>query len=65
MPEVSRIGVEEARQQVESGRALLVCAYEQDEKCSQMALEGSIPLSRFEERVPTLPKEQEVIFFCA
>jgi hypothetical protein len=65
MPEVSRITAEEARREVASGQALLVCAYEQDEKCNQIALEGSIPLSQFQQRVPSLPKEQEVIFFCA
>lgn len=64
MPEVTRISVQDARQAVTSGRAMLVCAYEQDEKCSQIALEGSISLSQFQERLPSLPKDQEVIFFC-
>jgi len=44
---------------------MLVCAYEQDEKCNQVALEGSIPLSQFQQRAGSLPKDQEVIFFCA
>ena len=65
MPEVSRISVQEARQEVTSGRAMLVCAYEQEEKCNQVALEGAVSLSQFQERLPSLPKEQEVIFFCA
>jgi hypothetical protein len=65
MPEVSRISVQEARQDVNTGRALLVCAYEQEEKCSQVALEGSISLTQFQQRAPSLPKDQEVIFFCA
>jgi hypothetical protein len=65
MPEVRRISAEEARRAVTSGNALLVCAYEQDEKCSQIALEGAIPLSQFERQAASLPKEREVIFFCA
>ena len=65
MPEVSRISVQEARQEVSSGQALLVCAYEQEEKCNQVALEGSLSLSQFQQRLPSLPKEQELIFFCA
>jgi hypothetical protein len=65
MPEVSRISVQEARREVASGQALLVCAYEQDEKCSQVALDGSLTLTQFQERLPSLPREQEVIFFCA
>jgi hypothetical protein len=65
MPEVSRISVQEARQEVNSGRALLVCAYEQEEKCNQVALEGSLSLSQFQQRLPSMPKDQELIFFCA
>ena len=65
MPEVPRISVQEAREKVMAGQAILVCAYEQDEKCRQIALEGSIPLSQFQQRAGSLPKEQEVIFFCA
>ncbi len=65
MPEVSRISVQEAREKVSAGQAMLVCAYEQDEKCNRVALEGSIPLSQFQQRAGSLPKEQELIFFCA
>ena len=65
MSEVSRISVQEARQEVAAGQALLVCAYEQNEKCDQVALEGSLSLTQFHERAPSLPKDQELIFFCA
>lgn len=65
MPEVSRISVQDARHAVTSRNALLVCAYEQEEKCNQVALEGSISLTQFQQRLPSLPKEQELIFFCA
>jgi hypothetical protein len=65
MPEVSRISVQEAREEVTSGRAMLVCAYEEEEKCNQVALEGSISLTQFQQRLPSLPREQEIIFFCA
>ena len=65
MPEVTRISVQDARQEVASGQALLVCAYEDDAKCSQVALEGSLSLSRFAQLAPSLPKDQELIFFCA
>lgn len=67
MPEVSRIEVREARQRVTSGQALLVCAYE-DERCQQIPLEGSILMPEFQQRVAaaaSLPREQEIIFYCA
>ncbi|HEX7787332.1 MAG TPA: ArsR family transcriptional regulator [Methylomirabilota bacterium] len=64
-PTVERIDVGNARKDVTSGRALLVCAYEDDAKCRKGRLEGSIPLARFEAMATTLPRDQEVIFYCA
>ena len=58
-----RIEVEDARQHVASGQALLVCAYEDPAKCRQV--EGSISLPEFQERLPALPKGQEILFICA
>jgi hypothetical protein len=65
MADVSRIGVEEARRKVTAGGALLVCAYDDEEKCNKANLEGSISMGQFASRVATLPKEQEIIFYCA
>jgi len=62
---VERIDVGSAQQRVMGGGALLVCGYEDDAKCRKGRLEGSIPLARFEAMAPTLPKSQEVIFYCA
>jgi len=59
-----RIDVDQAREKVRAG-ALLVCAYEDDAKWEEAKLEGSIPLSQFRARAGTLPKSQEVIFYCA
>ena len=60
-----RIEVDEARRDVASGRALLVCAYADEAKCRKLALDGSISLQEFESRLPSLPKNQEIVFFCA
>lgn len=62
---VERIDVGTARKNVTSGQALLVCAYGDDAKCRKGRLEGSLPLARFEAMAPTLPKTQEIIFYCA
>lgn len=63
--DVRRIDVEEARRAVESGRALLVCAYEDEAKCRSIRLEGSLTLSQLQARLPAFPKDQELIFYCA
>jgi hypothetical protein len=63
--DVQRISVGDARRKVQANQALLVCAYEDDAKCRMVNLEGSIPLTSFQSRAASLPKNQEIIFFCA
>ena len=64
-PNVERIDVATARRRVVSGQALLVCGYEDDAKCRKGRLEGSIPFARFEAMAASLPKSQEIVFYCA
>ncbi|HEX9818863.1 MAG TPA: ArsR family transcriptional regulator [Methylomirabilota bacterium] len=47
------------------GRALLVCAYEDESKCQRMRLDGALTLRELQERLATLPRSQEIIFYCA
>jgi hypothetical protein len=63
--DIERISVEEAHGKVERKQALLVCAYEDEAKCRMLNLDGSISLVSFQSRVASLPKAQEIIFFCA
>jgi hypothetical protein len=63
--DVERISVEEAHKKVQANQALLVCAYEDEAKCRMLNLEGSISLVNFQSKVASLPKTQEIIFFCA
>jgi hypothetical protein len=60
---VDRISAEQARVKVQSGEALLVCAYE-DSKCERLLLEGAMLKSALESKLPSLPKDQEIIFYC-
>ena len=61
-PTAPRISVGDARQRVHSG-ALLVCAYDDEAKCRQNQLDGSLTLKELEERA--LRRDQEIIFYCA
>ena len=63
MAEVTRIDVQEASTKIGSGAALLVCAYDNDQKFAQYHLEGAISLSEFREKIGALAKEQEIIFY--
>ncbi len=57
MADIARLSVEDARRETVAGRALLVCAYG-DERCREVALEGSIPLSALAARAGTLPRDR-------
>ena len=65
MAEVARIDPETARRKMKEGSAVLVCAYDDEEKCRKVALEGAMTLKQFEARAATLPRDREVIFYCA
>ena len=65
MADIERISVEETHRKVAANQALLVCAYEDDAKCRMINLEGSISLTSFQSTAASLPKDQEIIFFCA
>lgn len=65
MAEPVRISPEETRKRVLSGSALLVCAYDDDEKFKRNQLEGAISFKEFKMRSGSLAKGKEIIFYCA
>lgn len=65
MTEPTRIAPEEVRQKVKAGSALLVCGYDDADKCRQVHLEGGIDYQDFTARIATIPKDQEIVFYCA
>ena len=65
MADIERISVAEAHNRVGSRQALLVCAYEDEAKCRMVNLDGSISLKEFQSRVGSVPKTQEIVFYCA
>jgi len=65
MTQPTRVSAEETRQRVSAGSALLVCAYNDDEKFKDNHLQGAIALSEFKSKLPSIAKDQEFIFYCA
>ena len=63
--EPTRISPKDVHERLESGEALLVCAYSDEEMCKTMNLPGSILLGEFESKVSSVPKDQEIVFYCA
>ena len=60
-----RISAELAREKNMSGEALLVCAYEDADKFEKYHLEGAMTWQNFESKLPSLAKDQPIIFYCA
>jgi hypothetical protein len=63
MAEVERISVQDARRAVAEGRALLVCGYDDETKCGPL-LDGAMTMRALQSRLGSLPKSQELIFYC-
>jgi hypothetical protein len=63
MASPKRISAEEVRSKLQSGKALLVCAYESDAKFRDTALDGAISFSEFERRKASLPRDVELVFY--
>ena len=64
MAEIRRIKPQEARDRVQAGKALLVCAYESEDMCGKMLLEGATTLGQLNERLSGIGKDQEIVFYC-
>ena len=60
-----RVTPQEIYPRVKAGQTLLVCAYPNEAKCRSMQLEGALFLRELQSRLPDLPKDQEIVFFCA
>ena len=65
MATVARIAPPEAQARVIAGTALLVCAYDDPARCAEIHLEGAIFIQEFRARRSSLPRDQEIIFYCA
>jgi hypothetical protein len=65
MAEIVCVSPEEIHSWVKSGASLLVCAYDSEETFRSMRLEGGISLNDLRSRISQVPKDQEIIFYCA
>ena len=60
---IERVSPEEAYSKSQAGTAILVCSYN-DQRCEGKLLEGALTRREFEECMPSLPKDQEIIIYC-
>jgi rhodanese-related sulfurtransferase len=60
-----KIDVKQARHDIEASDALLVCAYDSEDKFESNHLQGAIPLDELRSNEEELSKQRELIFYCA
>jgi hypothetical protein len=65
MSQIERISADAVYREVTAGAALLVCAYDDDEKFRNVHLEGAVSLADFRAKLPELDKGLEIFFYCA
>ena len=44
---------------------LLVCAYDDEERCRSIRIPGSITIREFREQLPAMSQDKEIVFYCA
>jgi len=61
--EIERVSAADARNRLMQHGALLVCSYA-DNRCQKILFQGAILRGELEARLPSLPVNQEIIFYC-
>lgn len=61
----AKIDPKQAKHDAGVGDALIVCAYDSQEKYEANHLQGAISLDELQSRESDLSKERELIFYCA
>jgi hypothetical protein len=65
MTKINRLDPKVAREREQGRGAILVCAYDDRDKCAGVAIAGSLALADLTSRLDSLAKDQELIFYCA
>ena len=65
MAEPERISPEEVNKKLKAGSILLVCAYDDEDKFRMFHIEGALSFNQFRSKLPSISKDQEIVFYCA
>ena len=64
MEKIKRIDAHEVNRKLQNGTALLICAYDDEALFKRMKLRGALSLKDLQARLPDLPKNQDIVFYC-
>jgi rhodanese-related sulfurtransferase len=62
---VDKVTPQDVFEKVQSGKALLVCAYDSEDRFRQVHLEGALSLGEFKAKEGELGKDKEIVVYCA
>jgi hypothetical protein len=66
MPEIPRIEPSEVLKKRGSGsKPWLVCAYDDEARCRDLKIDNAMTLGDFTPKAASLPKDEEIVFYCA
>lgn len=65
MSKTRSIDPQTARDKVRSREAILVCAYDDEDKCRELRLDGALTLTQFLHTLDDRDRRDEIIFYCA
>lgn len=54
----------QAREKVQDGRALLVCAYDDESKCKKVLLDGAMTMSQLRTTLAKRNKDEQLNLYC-
>lgn len=60
-----KIDAQQAQNRLSAGDALLVCAYDDEQKCRSMQFGGALTLQEFERRKATIDRSSDILLYCA
>ena len=63
-PVPGRVSVADVRVRLSSSDALVVCAYEDQQKCEQIRLAGALTFDELKAMATSLSTDRELIFYC-
>lgn len=63
--EANRVTVSWVRDRLKAPNpALLVCAYDDEQRCRSMRIPGSLTMGELTPRLASLPRDHDLVFYC-
>lgn len=62
--DVPRVSIQDALAATKDEHAVVVCAYDDQQKCEEMRVKNGWTLQEFQNKQDDLPKDTRLVFYC-